>query len=1084
MRVKKIFGEFEFRIGLVLSLFLVFLTSFVFASGEIEIGNTGFISGPRGSFYIGEDRNCIAFISEADSPDYWGYKISCIYDPVTGNVNLFSSSYSTPDGDGACSYICYDEPSCIPKTTANCSDFYAEGKCGEMDDGCGGVVNCNSNLPTNTFCDGVYLQCISNELWGGWSTSAEWVDVMRGDFNGDGLDDVIGRVNHSGDLWVAVSRYNGFKNEHWGRDLNWKNVTIGDFNGDGKDDVVSYNPDNGEVRVSLSSGSGFTSTLWITLDSGVDWSHMMVGDFNGDDKDDLVVRNPANGDWRVLRSSGSGFVSEKWTRWSTNSDWKYFMVGDFNGDGKSDIVGRISANGDWWVAKSSGSGFVNEKWTRWSISVNWLDVMIGDFNGDGKDDIIGRVDSNGDWWVGLSNGAGFDNIKWTRWNENINWLNVMTGDFNGDGLDDIAGRVDSNGDWWVGLSEGSKFKNLKWARWDVRSDWVDVLMGDFSGRGSSEVVGRISHSGHWWFLSWDSDEKSFRFGNIDDTPIIGDWNGDGIDNIGVWRSGSFYLDYDGNGEWNSDIDKSFRFGNIDDTPIIGDWNGDGIDNIGVWRSGSFYLDYDGNGVWDGSVIDKLFTFGSSTDTPIIGDWNGDGIDNIGVWRSGSFYLDYNGNGAWDSGVDLVSTFRNPTDTPIIGDFNGDGIDNIGAWSSGSFYFDYNGNRVWDDSVVDKVLYFQISGGVPIIGNWNGKNYDKMGYWKEGSFYYEGLVKSGNCDGNWISNGCEVNLVDYSGETNCGVCGNNCSLEYGAGYECVNGVCTKPFVGFGFWTDMNGDRISLVRNNSYVRINSSGSFPYNVFESVGNNLFSLEDNIWNVNYVSSNGLNFSFDDSNGLLSYSENLLVVNLQEKDKRMEISILDPLCGNYSAKGSIREIIINASDPDDLITGNVSVSGVKVGDFDNSNGNIVRFSYNFNSAGNIQIVVTANNSKGYRQRVVSNIMVYDTSGSSGQEYVAACIDSPRNFDVFETSVVFFNASSSGGLKFSPPNDFEPVGPEKLFFNWTFFNSATDPYTYFEPCLGLGSESCPDDEEGSVYLFSRHFPTVNNNRASLTVSLI
>ena len=92
------------------------------------------------------------------------------------------------------------------------------------------------------------------------------------------------------------------------------------------------------------------------------------------------------------------------------------------------------------------------------------------------------------------------------------------------------------------------------------------------------------------------------------------------DKIGVWRNGGFYLDYNGNGVWD-DSDIIYLFGLSTDTPIIGDWNGDGVDEIGIWRNGGFYLDYNGNGVWD-DATDISYLFGLSTDTPIIGNWNG------------------------------------------------------------------------------------------------------------------------------------------------------------------------------------------------------------------------------------------------------------------------------------------------------------------------------------------------------------------------------------------------------------------------------------------------------------------------------
>src|SRR5205814_1778023 len=44
----------------------------------------------------------------------------------------------------------------------------------------------------------------STSVWGSWSTAVTWVDVQSGDFNGDGRADLVGRVQQSGDWWVAL----------------------------------------------------------------------------------------------------------------------------------------------------------------------------------------------------------------------------------------------------------------------------------------------------------------------------------------------------------------------------------------------------------------------------------------------------------------------------------------------------------------------------------------------------------------------------------------------------------------------------------------------------------------------------------------------------------------------------------------------------------------------------------------------------------------------------------------------------------------------------------------------------------------
>ncbi len=55
------------------------------------------------------------------------------------------------------------------------------------------------------------------------------------------------------------------------------------------------------------------------------------------------------------------------------------------------------------------------------------------------------------------------------------------------------------------------------------------------------------------------------------------------------------------------------------TPIIGDWNADTRDEIGVYQDGNWHLDYDGTGVW--SAGDRSYGFGTTGWTPVIGKWN-------------------------------------------------------------------------------------------------------------------------------------------------------------------------------------------------------------------------------------------------------------------------------------------------------------------------------------------------------------------------------------------------------------------------------------------------------------------------------
>ncbi len=113
--------------------------------------------------------------------------------------------------------------------------------------------------------------------------------------------------------------------------------------------------------------------------------------------------------------------------------------------------------------------------------------------------------------------------------------------------------------------------------------------------------------------------------------------------------------------------------------------------IGVFRSGSWYMDLVGNYTWDGCGLDGCYSFGMTSDIPLMGDWDGTGIMRVGAFRNGWWYLDMNGNAAWD-GADAAMPFGIPGDIPVVGNWNGsaDGKSKIGVFRNGMWYLDYSG----------------------------------------------------------------------------------------------------------------------------------------------------------------------------------------------------------------------------------------------------------------------------------------------------------------------------------------------------------------------------------------------------------
>ena len=67
----------------------------------------------------------------------------------------------------------------------------------------------------------------------------------------------------------------------------------------------------------------------------------------------------------------------------------------------------------------------------------------------------------------------------------------------------------------------------------------------------------------------------FRLGQDRWRPLAGDWNGDGVDTIGLYvpSTGTFFL-RDVNAPGPADVELSFGPGGMGWTPLVGDWDGE------------------------------------------------------------------------------------------------------------------------------------------------------------------------------------------------------------------------------------------------------------------------------------------------------------------------------------------------------------------------------------------------------------------------------------------------------------------------------------------------------------------------------
>jgi hypothetical protein len=210
--------------------------------------------------------------------------------------------------------------------------------------------------------------------------------------------------------------------------------------------------------------------------------------------------------------------------------------------------------------------------------------VIGDWTGSGRD--MPGVFADGIWH--LRRAGGGPNIVFAFGNRGDQ---PIVGDWTGDGVD-TPGVVRA-GRWYLRNSNTSGPADLSFGYGDPG----DVpFAGDWTGDGV-DTAGLYRRSDGKVYLRNSNTtgiaDIEFFFGIPLDLPVIGDFNGNGRDTVSLYRPSEqrFYiinqLGRDGGGLGFAEY--SFQYGAPRDIPLAGDFDANGVDSAGIYRSGTFYL---------------------------------------------------------------------------------------------------------------------------------------------------------------------------------------------------------------------------------------------------------------------------------------------------------------------------------------------------------------------------------------------------------------------------------------------------------------------------------------------------------------
>ena len=406
--------------------------------------------------------------------------------------------------------------------------------------------------------------------------TAQYSDMIPGDFNGDGKTDFILRAKyvtgHSAPYFTVFfadeNNITGFREvtptsstDFYGVLMvgTGANLITGDFNGDGKTDLLRqergpWNNDRDTFQIYYSRGNGYFDMVQpnnnayqhdLRFDDG---ALIIPGDFNGDGK--------------------TGFIRQEQGNWAATDTTQTFQLYLSHLDDS-----HYSNNNPFSIRTPSGNVYQNEL----RLNPNWGGRIIpGDFNGDGKTDFIKQ--EYGSWDDSIDNknfvvylATGGPNFKIVRPTGNSfrrdlradPGANIIPGDFNGDGMTDFIRQYKNGNDdhrggtLMVYFSKGDgNFSLANPVLSHMGADGgVNIIPGDFNGDGRTDFI-RQEKNG------WDNDSNpdtfsiyySTGFGTFERKKTDNDWY-------------HHWLKFDG----------SSNRGGSEIT--VGDFNGDGISDF-------------------------------------------------------------------------------------------------------------------------------------------------------------------------------------------------------------------------------------------------------------------------------------------------------------------------------------------------------------------------------------------------------------------------------------------------------------------------------------------------------------------------
>jgi hypothetical protein len=216
---------------------------------------------------------------------------------------------------------------------------------------------------------------------------------------------------------------------------------------------------------------------------------------------------------------------------------------------------------------------------------------------------------------------------------------------------------------------------------------------DFDGDGVSDIG--VYRSGLW--IVKRSSDGGFIVQNLggasQDIPVPADYDGDGKADLAIFRDGAWSIVDSAGGT------TTIGFGAPGDVPVPGDYDGDGKADEAVYRSGAWSIKRSSDG------SNTVIAHGGPTWTAVPADYDGDGKTDVAVYMNGAWSIKRSSDN-----VTTVMGHGGPLWQPVPGDYDGDGKADIAVYMNGAWSI----RRSSDNGIT--VVALGGAGWIPVPGD--------------------------------------------------------------------------------------------------------------------------------------------------------------------------------------------------------------------------------------------------------------------------------------------------------------------------------------------------------------------------------